>query len=351
MQWTKPGAPTALAMVGLFAAATPLAACSDKAADDGSGVAETSDASPLYVVSTTVFGPESDVTYLLTVPSLEAEVAPDYDEAVAVDGFAALFGEHGSSSVYVGSGESPEITEWTLGSDGKLRRGAVLSFANYGLANAGNYPLHVRFAAKNKAYFLDTAEGRLLLWNPEQMSVIGEIALPIDAREGFSFNFGEAMILREDGTLLIAVGWFNSDTQEGVDSVQLIAVDTATDEIVSTDTTDACGDAYSTSLATNGTAYFSGYSSSGRVRQLLGEPYGAIPCQLRVVPSGGSWDDGYSVDLTSLTGGLAAGEFLLIDDETALIRVFDDSTLPPFAEGDDITGTWTAPTIPGGPGT
>jgi hypothetical protein len=289
-------------------------------------------ADPLYLISTTVFGPEGTATYLLTVPSLDAGVEPDYDGAVSLDGFTSLYGRNGHRDVYVGSASTPEITRWLVGDDGRLTPGDTVSFAPLGVTMTADYPEFVAFVSETKAYFYDSAGARLVIWNPAEMTVTGELALPADTLGALQPSLGGGLVMRPDGTLLVGITWYDSKTLEAGDRVRVIAVDTALDQVSNVTDDEGCGNVFFTSRSSDGTAYFSGASWTQVIRDLIGVGYGAIPCNLRIVPPGRSFDDAYTVNMAALTGR-PTGELVLAGDDVAFVRAWHDEDAPSF-DGD-----------------
>jgi len=287
---------------------------------------------PLYLVATAVFKPEGTQMFLVTVPNLDAGTQPDYDRSVTIERFTPLFGESGKTTFYTGSEDTPEITRWQLEGD-RLVQGPRVSFANQGLKNTNYYPGYVRFASPTKAYVFDAPSSSVIIWNPADMTVTGEIKLDLAPLSGDRKPyFGDEIVQRKDGKLLAGVYWYGDNQQGGGDFVRVYTIDPATDTVTRDDDT-RCGDNYSSSLASDGTAYYSGGASSVITRERLGAGFGATPCLLRIVPPGGTFDDAYAIDPRTLTGGRPSGEVILVDDRTAFLRAFDASLAPAF-DGD-----------------
>ena len=322
-----------LVMVVLMSPLALAAGCSD---NDSSRGSNGNASGPLYLVATQV--PTLDdvgVTYLLLVDSLEATEAPDYDNSVALDGFASVFGVDGQRDFWVGQFETPVITRWRIEDDGTLTRGDQLSFAALGVASTAEDSGVVTFVSDTKAYF--PAPGRLIVWNPQTMEITGEIDLGVEALSDDLLPQGVgSFALRSDGMLMIPVHWSSRDFVTLGDRVRVITVDTSTDTVVEVAEDDRCGYAFHASLASDDTAYIDGGPWTRVYTDVLGSEFGATPCHLRVVPPGQSFDAGYFVDLSTLTGGRPTGDFFLLDDETAALRVFHPEDAPNPFDGDAL---------------
>ena len=311
------------------------AGCSE---NDSSGGSNGNRSGPLYLVATQTPTPDGvGVTYLLLVDSLEAAEAPDYDNSVAVDGFANVYGVDGQRDFWVGQFETPEITRWRVEDDGRLTRGERLSFAGLGVANTFADSGLVTFVSDTKAYFPDFPNGRLIVWNPQTMETTGEIDLGIEPLDDDLLpQQAGSFVLRSDGMLMIPVHWSSRDFVTLADRVRVVTVDTSTDTVVEVAEDDRCGYAFHASVASDDTAYIDGGPWTRVYTDVLGSEFGATPCHLRVVPPGRSFDAGYFVDLSTLTGGRPTGDFFLLDDETAALRVFHPEDAPNPFDGDAL---------------
>lgn len=291
------------------------------------GAAPDGPSSALYAVAAAELG-EVPATYLLTVPSLDASVVPDYGSAVVLDSFAALYGRPGSSTVFIGSGDEPIITRWQVGPDG-FQPGAQVSFANLGVATAGTFPSYVPVLSDEKAYFFDPASLQAVIWRPRDMSVLGSIELDIEARGGLTPSLGDGVVVRGE-QLLVHVSWADADGLRTSDVSRVLVIDTRSDRVVERHDDARITDNYVASLAPDQTLFLSPYPAQPLVRRVFGEAFGSRGSVLRVIPDGTRIDDGYELDLETLTGGLPAGQLQVLDNDTAFIRVRDqpDSVTP-----------------------
>src|SRR5690606_35590319 len=116
------------------------------------------------------------------------------------------------------------------------------------------------------------------------------------------------------------------------DRVEVIEIDPETNEIVERGMETRCNQLDTITSTSDGTAYFSSNAYLSPIRALLGEDRGVDACALRIVPPGKSFDEGFEVDLPTLTGGRQAGDFAMVDDETALLRVWHSELVSELAE-------------------
>jgi hypothetical protein len=282
---------------------------------------------PVYVMTSNVWGPEGATGYLYSVSSL-AEGEPSLERAIELPGGAWLTGRDGHRYVYVSSGDGgPTITRWEVLENGEFVEGPTISFAGLGLTMGmrfGTAPM----ASDTKAYLVDFEEHRIATWNPREMSVGSVIELDVEPRDGLPASIPTVVV--HGSRLLVTVVW--EDEWRFADSSRVIAIDTATDEIVGTSDDTRCEQLAISSVASTGTTYYSPYAHAPVARSLLGDEYGTRSCALRVVPPGAAFDDGWDVDLGQLAGGRPAGEFVLASDDVGFFRAFYNEEVGATAE-------------------
>src|SRR5262249_17252531 len=150
----------------------------------------------------------------------------------------------------------------------------------------------------------------------KDMTLRGSIALGAGDQDGLLLSPGDGLVLRGQ-QVLIGLYYRDKDNLKRGSKSLLLTVDSTTDTIVNRTDDTRCADIYSTSLATDGTTYFGSFPLPAVVRTVFGAGFGAPTCELRVVPNGLGFDQGWTVDLTALAGGRPAGQFILVDDRTA----------------------------------
>lgn len=292
---------------------------------------QTPDDGPLYLVSGAVPTVDSTISVFALVPSLDASVTPDLETSASVDGFAVALATDGAGSIFVAAAESGEIVKWTLGDDG-LFPGSRLSLQGFGITSA--VAGKVVILSPTKAYYIPIQQAReIIVFDPQTMTITGQFELGLPAIEGFAtVTVPDTFVLRDDGTLVISTFYSSDYGLVFGDRVVVTAIDTASDEVTASDEDDRCGASWFMQEATDGTLYISGHVPH-EVYRTFDSRAGAEVCQLRVLPPGSEFDDGYFVDLSTLTGGRPTGDFLLIDDDTAGILAFHEEDATP---SDDI---------------
>jgi hypothetical protein len=276
-----------------------------------------------YVISTRVFSPDlaTEVGYLTTVPSLEAGSTYGLDNAVELPDSGIAFNRHGDPWVYWASGTEPTITRWEVAADGSFTRGPSMSLANLGLVDASAAADSPIFSA-DKSYFVDQAQGTIIIWNPSTMTLLGTI--PLDVGTGGPLSPIVFSTLGVNGDRLFAsmYSWSDQDWTRMGDSARLFVIDASSNTVLRSVDESRCNQLALGGVASDGTAYFSSRSYFTLPRLVFGDGYGAASCSLRVVPPGEEFDAGFDVDLSSLVGGRPAGDFTLVNDDTAFIRVW-----------------------------
>lgn len=307
------------------AGTTSNAAGADTGTDAGEGGAGGSAGSenqpePLYVVATGVPTGEELVGYLTTVRSIEAGTKINLDNAAEVGSLSWIFTRPGDAAVYVASLWEPTIVRWEANEAGDLKKTETLDLTNLGSSSAylaASAPVF----SETKSYFADEDQDQIVIWNPKTMEYIGTIPLG-DEDEGNLRPIPEGSILVRGDKLVVTVGWRDADdTSVQGDHVRVVTIDTKSDEIIDSKVEDRAGHEGLNAMGSDGTAYFSPLSMYAAETQ-IGEGHGSASVVLRMLPGETSFDPDFSLDLSQLVGGRPAGDATLLDDQTALIRVW-----------------------------
>ena len=290
------------------------------AAGGDAGAAGESAVEPLYVVSTGVISGDDFLGYLVPVHSLEKGGTFDLDKAAEVGGGSFVFNRPGDPAVYVASLYDPTIVRWEVKGDGEFVKRETLSFANLGIVSASGAALAPIFSA-TKSYFTDEEQDQIIIWNPEKMELIDTIALG-DENVGNLRPIPEGTILVHDDKLVVTIGWRDADNTTLLgDHLRIVTIDTNTDQIVDSKLDDRNVHVQLNSTTSDGTAYFSNYSLYAAYTE-IGAGHGSPSTALRILPGQQTFDPDFALDLSQLVGGRPAGDYTLLDDETALIRAW-----------------------------
>jgi hypothetical protein len=277
----------------------------------------------LYVSSMRVFNPEGSVGYLISLPSLDASAEVDLSKAVEMED-AWVFG-NADPYFYTATIFEPTMTRWEVDANGKFTKGPTLDFTNEGVQGtytAAGTPIW----SPEKSYFVDGESLQVVIWDPTEMKLLGTIPIDAEPEGNLVAKWTSGISVTKD-RIYVSVFWADGEgawTNFG-EHVRLFAIDPETDEIVEVSDDDRCQTIGPAGTTSDGTAYFSSWDYPAAIRDIFGGSLGSSSCSLRVVPAGTAFDDGFGVDLSSLVGGLPAGSMQLIDDETALIHVWDNS--------------------------
>ncbi|HEY0464148.1 MAG TPA: hypothetical protein VGC79_08070 [Polyangiaceae bacterium] len=280
-----------------------------------------------YAVCTGVLVGENFISYLTTVPSLEAGSRFNLDHALEIDP-SWIFGQQGRPSVYVASMLVPTIDRYDLNADGSLTKGDTVSFANYGLQSAylaAAAPIY----SDDKSYFIDDLQDQVVIWNPRLMRTIGTIPLG-NRNEGKLPPAAEGTIVMHDGLILTVTHWSDPNEDPSVygSHVRLVAIDPKTDQIVRSTDDARLTYAVPQGRASDGSIYYSPNSFISSETE-VGPGHGSPSHLLRVAPNAAEFDAEYELDLSALVGGRPAGDFTLLDDQTALIRAWHPELVDP----------------------
>lgn len=278
-------------------------------ATNGGGAAGGNGAAPFSgaALCTVVVLPDGAGFFVRLVSDAELEAAEETGELVdSLEGAIEVGGGSACAvrgrSVFVNNFESPIITRFDE-VDGALVERERVSFANLGLTSAATGALVI--ISDTKAYYLDGPTSQIVVWNPRDMAITGSIPLTVtDPPEGANQGFSVEPV---DGLLFV---WNRYATPEDLwfSRSDFWFIDTETDSVVATDTTEQCGNlGTSATIAANGDVYL---------------------CAIRIRTGTREVDTSYLADLNSLTGGLPTGELIPLGDDRVLLQAYDTSRMP-----------------------
>jgi hypothetical protein len=152
-----------------------------------------------YLLGTRVFTPDGEMTtsFFHVVPSLDADTRIEPDQGLEVGGSAKLFSLGEIGWMAIGDGEQPKLTRYVV-EDGTLAARESLSLSNEGVSALWET---MYFVNEHKVYYPDREGQQLVVIDPTRMEVLGTVALPETAREGYLALYSYAALQR--GTKLI----------------------------------------------------------------------------------------------------------------------------------------------------
>jgi hypothetical protein len=319
--------------VGL-AASSLISACATSD-DDSATPSSRPSQGPAFVAATRIWDDATTTSYFHVLPGIDAETEVDSAQALEVSGAAKLFAYGNLGWFAVGNGESPTITRYTLDAAGKLVPGVSISLLDYGVSDLWD---SLYFASAEKAYYPDTDNSQLIVWNPTSMEVMGSISLAETARDGYLSYYGITPI-RRGRELLFSVGWFDwLDRDAILPETGLVVLDTETDEVKRFDVDERCAGITQAIELASGDAYFVSSAMAGATHRL--ERLASEPCALRITRGSDRFDSDYALSLTTLTGGAIAGEPAPANGDALFLRVLDDAlvTITQESRSWDLTG-------------
>lgn len=308
-------APLRPLLLALTLLAAGASACSDDQAELGEDVVGSDGSLPpaepganesaggsLYLIATSFSAGDQTETYLVTTDSFDETTVVDSTDGPSLLGGVVPTVRNGA--VYAPDTGSPVITRYAPGVAGRLEKGAELSFASVGMTEVLSWHIHV--VSNDKAYVFDPAGPRLIVWNPETMTLTGEqIDLPMLERSGWVPNlvFEHSGPSARGDELLIPLGWQDQDGNSRFAS-GLLVINTATDTVIEVDEDERCGESYASVTAPNGDVYFfpPDWSAAPHFLADLHQP----TCVLRVPVGSTRFEDGFALDLSQLGSGSAA---------------------------------------------
>lgn len=293
----------------------------DAGATDGdAGSKPGSSDAALYALTTQVIGQEAtdSNSYIVLTSRLDRELS--LDDALEVSGRALGVGPEEGGAVFVTGGEAPTVTRYDLNDADELVKRESLSFQGKGVAQIGEYGGQFVFVDDDKGYFFDGSTAQVVVWNPQDMRVTGNIELTDLVVEKSLLTFG-AVPLKLENQVLVFAGWREGPAVPSLAAV--VMVDSAKDRAeVAVD--DRCGYVRDGVLADDGWVYLATEAYGAAVHR-LNDHNAQAPCLLRFDPEAGEFDADFHVDLTKLAEGAAVGSLFGGEEGSAFITVLDES--------------------------
>ncbi|KFE66580.1 hypothetical protein [Hyalangium minutum] len=296
-----------------------LAACGeDKQEPDDNTPTDT----PLYAITTQIVTTDTPQSYIVLTDTLDVSGELKLENAIELPGRALGVGIPKSRSLFVGGSENATVTRYNLTSDGRLEKGATVSFEGKGVASIGEYHNQFQFISETKAYYFDGRTAQVIIWNPTDMSVTGSIALPDVTVSGALLSFATHPIRRGD-QVIVPMGWRPTTGIGITKQAGVVVVDSKTDTAkVVTDT--RCGYVRDGVLGADGKVYLATEVYGAAVYRVAGGDT-PVPCLLRFDPQSLTFDGTFYQELSALTKGGTVGSLLPGPNNTAYLRVFDES--------------------------
>ncbi|MDI3290934.1 hypothetical protein [Polyangium sp. 15x6] len=287
------------------------------------------DNGPLYAITTQVLAADPVDSYVIVTNQAEQTASLSLDNAVRVSGRALGVGIPKSGAIYAVSDESATVTRYTLSSAGRLEPSGTMSFDSLGVTSLGEYQANFQFISETKAYFFDGATAQVVIWNPKEMTVTGNIPLDELVIPDTVMAFSGAVI-RLDGQVLMPVGWRPVSGVGITPKAGVVSIDTETDTATVT-TDDRCGYTHDAAVGPDGKVYIATEAYGAAVRRVVGEDAPA-PCLLEFDPQTHTFNPDFYRTLEELVGGGTAGTLVPGPEGTAYVRVLDE-TVAPVLEG------------------
>lgn len=289
---------------------------------------------PLFAVSTQVFSPDGETTFITLVPSLnEGEV--DLTDAIEIPGRGLVTGPENQDVLFVVDGESPEITRFELTPDAQFQAKETVSFAGVGISSLLAFPGQFQFFSDTKAYFLDNENAQIVVWNPSDMTITKTVSLLDGLDIPNAVLTFEIEPTRRGNELIAAVAYFIGDGNEILPETRVVFINTENEEfeVVSFQ---GCGDIQNSVTAANGDIYLSTEGFGVAVHRVLGEAAAPAPCLLRIPAGTRTLENALPGSLNDLFGA-PTGSIVQGNEGSAFVLSLDESLVTPESLQDPLT--------------
>ncbi|TQF11178.1 MxcI [Myxococcus llanfairpwllgwyngyllgogerychwyrndrobwllllantysiliogogogochensis] len=297
---------------------TALVGCGD---DDEKTPGPSDTKEPVYSLATSVFSQAGSATYVSVFNSLDV-TALDLTKAREHSGFATIGAVDGM--LFVGAGEAPEVSRYTVKDDGTLEDAGRISFANYGLATS---PLYFNQFVDSTSAYMSLEESRRILWNPSTMEISGPAEVPGVVREREDLvvktGYDRARVVRGE-YVFQSFYWTDGSYFNFLPTSQIAIYSKADDSLVKLLDAPCPG----LDVATQdeaGNIYFSNWVFSSAAPVL--KETAPATCMVRIKAGAQEIDTTFTRSLSSMVGGRQTAAFRYLGNGTGVVAVFHDENL------------------------
>ncbi|MEN0065207.1 MAG: hypothetical protein AAGA48_23890 [Myxococcota bacterium] len=278
-----------------------------------------------YAIHYTQQTPDTFNSVIATVSDIDAGTEVRKGGSIEVPGFLGLLATPDiPNTFFVALADAPEIIRYEIGESGDLSETGRLSYAGLG-ANEGNFMLNPNyFAEATRAYMVVPSALKVAIWNPESMTIEGEISLDgLTAPDAtLTPRLIDAQVDR--GRLVIPTGYSREDfTYEPLGRLAVVDVD---NETVAYSERDDCGYFTLSVRDQRDRLYFISHPGQGArfAGDSAGDP-GFPPCMVRMESGADGFDPDYYLDMTTLTAdGRPTASVVQATDGNAYVTVHPD---------------------------
>lgn len=296
--------------------ALALTACSD----DGSDPLPPFEAR--FVISNEVFAADSSTSYVSLLESVDQPVV-DPDLAVEFAGGRATIGSIGGR-IYVAPPDRPVIARYAIDATGTLVADGEIHFGNFGLDRVVIDPWVNVFISPTKAYLFSMEDGKVIVWNPTAMEIVGEIP-PLESlvRPGFELN--TSVVAVRGNRLFKMLFWSNWEAWQTSSEQYFAVYDTDTDKMLALVPESRCP-GLSSWVETDeaGNLYFSNWVHNTSETLVRGAPES---CAIRVLPGQEQPDPSWKLSFPAFTEGRQGAMYAHLGGTKALLNVFHDERI------------------------
>lgn len=278
---------------------------------------------------------ETQSSYTAVLPELDSSADTRLRAGLESTGYVTPSAYGGF--VYVPGGATPSITRYAIGDDGTFSEAGTVSFASFGVTRVPKAPvIGADMIASDKAYYYDSTNRQLIVWNPSSMELTGTTidlagVLTDDIPSGWDpfvfLNYSDGFSRYIDERLFVPVSWRNWDDPDTFyPSAGLLVIDTERDEVVHLLKDERLADSIYTVLTGSGDLYlFSGALGVAHHR-VRGTAAGGAA--LRVRRGEDSFDPSYYLDLDAAVGDRPATTPASAGGNSVYVRAYHDEEQP-----------------------
>ncbi len=306
----------------LGTASLGMTGCSESSPSTTSGASTSTE--PLYAIQSLIFGDQGQFSYVSLLPSFEVRGKVLLETAREFPGYSPADTFEGK--IYVGSGDQPTLTRFSVTDGGAWSQEETLSFSQY-----TSSPLEASIYVTSHKALVPYDGTNHVTWDPESFTLGEEVGAPSQiplTRGELSVYRGYGHAIREN-LLFQPYYWADESFHEYTEVSQVSVLDTESDKVEQVIDV-PCPHLHIVTQDDAGNIYFS--NGQGSIAAAVLNPEHPRNCFARIDAGETTLDSASVVYFKDLTDGREGSNLFYIGDGIGFFNVY-------HAERDNLTDT------------
>jgi len=274
-----------------------------------------------YALVTQVFGASDQTSYLRLHEGSLFGGSLATSGGIERAGRALVVAGVTPGSVYYAGDKLPKVDRYDV-RNAQLASGESVSFAGVGVAGISEYAGQFVMLSPTKALYFDSRTLKVLVWNPETMTLTKSIDVSALSLASYTPTFS-TVTARRGNKVFMPVGYRTPSAVPSVTAVVVIDTESDTAKIVKDE---RCGYVRDAVEADDGMWYLATEAFASALHY-LNTAAAPAPCLLRFDFAQERYDPGFAIDLNALAAGRTVGSLVKLPNGKVYTRVLDETKL------------------------